>query len=109
MLLLLTSDGGRIIGETEFEAYFANTSDGVAFATGVLNRLLRDKTVIVWPVEEVIMDRGKTILFVDDSNVFQGSRNAGWRTDAKRLFAKLEEKGPIWQTFFFAAVTDPPR
>ena len=55
------------------------------------------------------MDRGKTILFVDNSNIFQGSRNAGWRVDAKRLFKKLEEKGPIWQTFFFAAVTDPPR
>jgi uncharacterized LabA/DUF88 family protein len=55
------------------------------------------------------MDRGKTILFVDNSNIFQGSRSAGWRTDAKRLFTKLEERGPIWQTFFFAAVTDPPR
>lgn len=53
--------------------------------------------------------RGKTIMFVDNSNIFHGSRQAGWRIDAKRLHAKLELDGPIWQTFFFAAVSDPPR
>jgi uncharacterized LabA/DUF88 family protein len=55
------------------------------------------------------MDRGRTILFVDNSNVFKGSQNAGWRIDAKKLFQKLEEGGKIWQTFFFAAVSEPPR
>ena len=55
------------------------------------------------------MDRGKTILFVDNSNIFQGSRHAGWRIDAKKLYERLCEDGPIWQTFFFAAVTHPPR
>jgi len=53
--------------------------------------------------------RGKTIMFVDNSNIFHGSRQAGWRIDAKKLHAKLEADGPIWQTFFFAAVSDPPR
>jgi uncharacterized LabA/DUF88 family protein len=55
------------------------------------------------------MTRGKTIMFVDNSNIFHGSRAAGWRIDAKKLHAQLEGPGPIWQTFFFAAVTDPPR
>ncbi len=32
-----------------------------------------------------------------------------WRIDAKKLFEKLKEGGDIWQTYFFAAVTDPPR
>lgn len=53
--------------------------------------------------------RGKTIMFIDNSNIFHGSRQAGWRIDAKKLHAKLEADGPIWQTFFFAAVSDPPR
>jgi uncharacterized LabA/DUF88 family protein len=55
------------------------------------------------------MNRGKTIMFIDNSNVFHGSRQAGWRLDAKKLQATLEKGGPIWQTFFFAAVSDPPR
>jgi uncharacterized LabA/DUF88 family protein len=53
--------------------------------------------------------RGKTIMFVDNSNIFHGSQQAGWRIDAKKLHAKIETEGPIWQTFFFAAVSDPPR
>jgi uncharacterized LabA/DUF88 family protein len=53
--------------------------------------------------------RGKTIMFIDNSNIFHGSQQAGWRIDAKKLHAKLETDGPIWQTFFFAAVSDPPR
>jgi uncharacterized LabA/DUF88 family protein len=53
--------------------------------------------------------RGKTIMFVDNSNIFHGSRQAGWRIDAKKLHTKLEADGPVWQTFFFAAVSDPPR
>ncbi len=53
--------------------------------------------------------RGKTIMFIDNSNIFHGSRRAKWRIDAKKLHTKLEAEGPIWQTFFFAAVSDPPR
>jgi hypothetical protein len=39
--------------------------------------------------------RGKTIMFIDNSNIFHGSRLAGWRIDAKKLHAKLEADGPI--------------
>src|SRR5258708_12379333 len=59
--------------------------------------------------EGAVPARGKTTMFVDNSNIFHGSRQAGWRIDAKKLHAKLEADGPIWQTFFFAAVSDPPR
>lgn len=55
------------------------------------------------------MPRGKTTVFIDNSNVFLGSRNAGWRIDAKKLHAYMERAGTIWQTFFFASATDPPR
>jgi uncharacterized LabA/DUF88 family protein len=59
--------------------------------------------------ETAMPARGKTIMFIDNSNIFHGSRDAKWRIDAKKLHAKLEAEGPIWQTFFFAAVSDPPR
>lgn len=55
------------------------------------------------------MERGKTIVYIDNSNIFQGQRDKGWRIDAEKLISKLEENGKIWQTHFFAAVTDPPR
>jgi len=55
------------------------------------------------------MSRNRTIAFVDNSNVFHGQINAGWRIDAKKLQAYLQRDGEIWQTFFFASVTDPPR
>lgn len=58
---------------------------------------------------ETLMNRGKGIMFIDNSNIFHGSRQAGWRLDAKKLHGFLEKGGPIWQTFFFAAVSDPPR
>lgn len=53
--------------------------------------------------------RGKTIMYFDNSNIFHSQRQAGWRIDAKRLFEKLQESGEIWQTYFFAASSDPPR
>jgi len=55
------------------------------------------------------MPRGRTIVFIDNSNVFLGGRNAGWRIDAEKLRQFLSRDGEIWQAFFFAAVTDPPR
>jgi uncharacterized LabA/DUF88 family protein len=55
------------------------------------------------------MSRGRTIAFIDNSNVFHGQKTAGWRVDAKKLHNRLERDGEIWQTFFFASVTDPPR
>jgi uncharacterized LabA/DUF88 family protein len=55
------------------------------------------------------MPRGRTVVFIDNSNVFHGQQKAGWRIDVKRLHDYLEREGEIWQTFFFASVTDPPR
>jgi uncharacterized LabA/DUF88 family protein len=55
------------------------------------------------------MARGRTIVFIDNSNVFHGQLAAGWRIDAQKLHSFLEREGEIWQTFFFASVTDPPR
>jgi uncharacterized LabA/DUF88 family protein len=55
------------------------------------------------------MPRGKTIAFIDNSNVFMGQLSAGWRIDVDKLKSVLERDGEIWQTFFFASVTNPPR
>jgi uncharacterized LabA/DUF88 family protein len=53
-------------------------------------------------------DRGKTICFIDDSNVFHGSQHAGWRVDWQRFERYLETGGPVWQTYFFASRHEPP-
>ena len=53
--------------------------------------------------------RGRTIMYVDNSNMFKSQKQVGWKLDVHKLFAKLGETGEIWQTHFFAAVTDPPR
>lgn len=55
------------------------------------------------------MPRGKTIVFIDNSNVFQGTKTVGWKIDARKLIELVERRGGIWQTIFFASVTDPPR
>jgi uncharacterized LabA/DUF88 family protein len=55
------------------------------------------------------MPRGKTIVFMDNSNIFHGQRNAGWRIDAKKLLDYMRRGGEIWQTFFFASVSEPPQ
>src|ERR1039458_1137908 len=55
------------------------------------------------------MPRGRTIVFIDNSNVFHGQMSAGWRIDAKKLNAFLAHGGEIWQTYIFASVSDPPR
>jgi uncharacterized LabA/DUF88 family protein len=55
------------------------------------------------------MPRGKTIVFIDNSNIFQGMRAAGWRIDPKRMMDLIGQRGDIWQTIFFASATDPPR
>jgi uncharacterized LabA/DUF88 family protein len=53
--------------------------------------------------------RGKTIVYFDNSNIFHGQREAGWRIDASKLHAHLQSAGDLWQVYFFAAVSDPPR
>lgn len=55
------------------------------------------------------MRRGRTIVFIDNSNSFHGQQTARWRIDFKKLHSFLEKEGEIWQTFFFASVTEPPR
>jgi uncharacterized LabA/DUF88 family protein len=55
------------------------------------------------------MPRGKTIVFIDNSNVFHGQMAVGWRIDAKKLSTYLVRGGEVWQTYFFASVSDPPR
>jgi uncharacterized LabA/DUF88 family protein len=55
------------------------------------------------------MLRGKTIVFVDNSNIFHGCKAVGWRIDAKKLTELIEKRGPVWQTIFFASTNDPPR
>ena len=52
--------------------------------------------------------RGKTICFIDDSNVFHGSREAGWRVDWTKFDRYLEKSGQIWQTYFFGSTHEPP-
>ncbi len=53
--------------------------------------------------------RGKTIVYFDNSNIFHSQMNAGWKIDAEKLQARLGQHGPIWQVYFFGAVTEPPR
>jgi uncharacterized LabA/DUF88 family protein len=54
------------------------------------------------------MSRGKTIVFIDNSNIFHGQANAGWRIDVKKLSDYLRREGEVWQVFFFASVSEPP-
>lgn len=51
------------------------------------------------------MERGRTVMFIDNSNIFQNLRcvKPGYRIDYKKLHRKIEEKGEIWETYFFAA------
>ena len=51
------------------------------------------------------MELGKTIMFIDNSNIFQNLRciKPGYRIDYKKLHKKIEEIGEIWETYFFAA------
>jgi len=54
-------------------------------------------------------NRGRIIVFIDNSNIFGGQNAVGWRIDWEKLIQKLEEKGDIWQVHFFASENDPPR
>lgn len=51
------------------------------------------------------MLRGKTVMFIDNSNIFQNLRcvKPGYRIDYKKLHKKIAEQGEIWDTYFFAA------
>lgn len=51
------------------------------------------------------MTRGKAVMFIDNSNIFQNLRciKPGYRIDYKKLHRKIEAEGDIWETYFFAA------
>jgi len=53
--------------------------------------------------------RSRAIVFFDNSNIFKSQKQAGWRIDAEKFMLRLSQDGEIWQTYFFAAVTDPPK
>ena len=52
-------------------------------------------------------DRGKTICFIDDSNIYHGQIDAGWKIDWKKFQEYLGQNGLIWQTFYFGSAFDP--
>lgn len=54
-------------------------------------------------------NRGRAIAFIDNSNIFGGQNDAGWRIDWEKLVSELEKQGDIWQVHFFASENDPPR
>lgn len=56
-----------------------------------------------------VNNRGRTIVFIDNSNMFKGQQRAGWKLDMEKLHSYLSNEGAIWQTFFFASVSNPPR
>ena len=49
------------------------------------------------------MNRGKTICFIDNTNIYHGVASAGWRIDWKKFQLQLEKEGQIWQTHLFAS------
>ena len=55
------------------------------------------------------MARGKTICFVDNSNIFLGGKNAGWTVDWGKFGQYLSKTDSVWQTHFFASEQDPPK
>lgn len=55
------------------------------------------------------MNKGRIIAFIDNSNFFRGQLKAKWKVDMKKLYDYLQKESDIWQTFFFASVTDPPK
>ncbi|HVF91704.1 MAG TPA: NYN domain-containing protein [Blastocatellia bacterium] len=52
-------------------------------------------------------ERGKTICFIDNANIFHGQRDEGWKIDWQKFMGYLEESGEIWQTYFFASYHEP--
>jgi uncharacterized LabA/DUF88 family protein len=55
------------------------------------------------------MVRGKTICFVDNSNIFLGGKDAGWTVDWGKFEQYISKTDSVWQTHFFASEQDPPK
>ncbi|BCX82934.1 hypothetical protein MIT9_P2525 [Methylomarinovum caldicuralii] len=54
----------------------------------------------------MVSNRGRTIVFIDNSNIFGGQQAAGWRLDWEKLIDYLRRGGDIWQVHFFASVDE---
>ena len=56
------------------------------------------------------MPPGKTVLYIDNSNIFRGCKKSGWRPSYRKVREFLEEReGPIWDVHFFASDQEVPR
>lgn len=54
------------------------------------------------------MQKGKTIVYFDNSNIYKNLHYEGWRIDFEKLIQKLNID-QIWQVYFFTAVPDLER
>lgn len=53
---------------------------------------------------------GKTILYIDNSNIFRGCKRSGWRPSYRKIREFLETtEGPIEAVHFFASEQEIPR
>jgi uncharacterized LabA/DUF88 family protein len=57
-------------------------------------------------LENELSRHGKRICFIDDSNIFHGQEEAGWRIDWERFQRFLERDGPVEKFYFFSSVFD---
>ena len=56
------------------------------------------------------MAPGKTVLYIDNSNIFRGCKRSGWRPSYKKIREFLESsEGPIGGVHFFASEQEVPR
>ncbi len=53
--------------------------------------------------------RGRSIVFIDNSNIFGGQHASGWRIDWEKFIKRIERRGEIWQVHFFASEDIQPR
>jgi len=56
------------------------------------------------------MTTGRTILYIDNSNIFRGCKRSGWRPSYRKTREFLEAtEGPIESVHFFASEQEVPR
>lgn len=56
------------------------------------------------------MSAEKTVLYIDNSNIFRGCKKSGWRPSYKRVKEFLQDQeGRIWDIHFFASEQEVPR
>jgi len=49
------------------------------------------------------MELGKTVIYIDNSNIYRGGKDAGWLPEYEKLMRFLEDFGSeIWDVHFFA-------